>query len=318
MSDTLENSLSKEKLQQLITAIGSRPVEDTTKIEADEYDWRQPHCFTCEQTTKLDDFAKKMCKVIIRKFTNLCRGNFDVRVDSITQHFAKALLDQLLASEQNDHYIAFGTDPDRPCGLVAIPAQTALALVAQLLGDTEVEKDAKTELSQLEESILLDIATTIVEAFSEAHDSYTFQPAENIVRKLLPLDLEGAEELCKITLKIQKTDADETEVSILVLCETLEPVVGKTEQETGQSPAEKISKAVLARLQKTSVSVAAQLTSTVLDFKELMSLQTGDILLLNKRVGEPVELIVDDRVAFLGQPAKSAGNYAVVVTETIL
>ncbi len=47
-----------------------------------------------------------------------------------------------------------------------------------------------------------------------------------------------------------------------------------------------------------------------------MSLGVGDILLLDKKTDEPVELVVEDRVLFRGRPARSGGKYAVVITET--
>jgi flagellar motor switch protein FliM len=317
MSNTPANSLSKEKIQRLLAAIGSRPAEDTAKIEAADYDWHQPRRFNREQLTRLDDFAKKMSKVIVQKFSTLCREDFNVKVDSVTQHFADKLLDQALNGEQNDYYLAFGTSPDQPCGVIGISPQAAFVLVTQLLGDTDSEKDSKTDLSQLEESLLFDIACVIVEALSDAHAGWAFQPAKNIVRGLLSLDLQGTEEFCRIALNIRKADSDGAEAYVLILSSSLEGVVGKAGQQAGQFPAEKISKAIFCHLQKMSVSVTARLSSTVLNFEELMNLRTGDILLLNKRVDEPVELLINDKTFFLGRPAKSAGNYAVLVTETV-
>jgi flagellar motor switch protein FliM len=46
-----------------------------------------------------------------------------------------------------------------------------------------------------------------------------------------------------------------------------------------------------------------------------MGLRPGDILLLDKKVDEPVELIIQGQTFFRGRPAKSAGRYAVVITE---
>ena len=63
------------------------------------------------------------------------------------------------------------------------------------------------------------------------------------------------------------------------------------------------------------VSITAQLASTVLTLEEALNLEAGDILLLDKKVNEPIELITSGRTALLGRPAKSAGKYAVVITE---
>ena len=47
-----------------------------------------------------------------------------------------------------------------------------------------------------------------------------------------------------------------------------------------------------------------------------MDLQPDDILLLDKRVDQQTELIVGGRTVYYGYPAKSAGKYAVTITNT--
>jgi flagellar motor switch protein FliM len=291
-------------------------MEDTTQIEATDYNWHKPHCFTRSQLHMLDDFTKKTAKTIAQKFATLCHGDFTATIVSTTQHFANELLDQALESEQNDYYLAFNWALSRhPCGLIGIPLKTAFIWATQLLGDVESKEDSRTDLSQLEESLLLDIAFAIVEALSDS--DCDFQPAKNIVRRLLPLELKGTEELCKITFNVKKSDSDDTEAYLLILCDDLEPVVGKTAQTVDEFSAEDISKAILNHLEQMSVSVNAQLASTVLSFDEIMSLQVDDILLLDKAIDKPVEVMVNDQMAFRGRPAKSAGRSAVVITERI-
>ncbi|GAH75686.1 unnamed protein product, partial [marine sediment metagenome] len=58
MSSARNNDLSRKKIQQILAALGSGPImEDTTQIEAAEYNWHQPHCFTRSQLHMLDDFT---------------------------------------------------------------------------------------------------------------------------------------------------------------------------------------------------------------------------------------------------------------------
>ncbi|MHC4622281.1 MAG: FliM/FliN family flagellar motor switch protein [Planctomycetota bacterium] len=307
--------LSRAKIQQLLAIVGSEPTEDTAETDASEYNWHEPHSFTQEQLNKLDDFTKRMSKMIAYKFSALCPGEFSVKIDSVTQHFADRLLDEALTTKQNDYYLAFGPDPDRPCGIIGIPTQTAFAWATQLLGDTEPEKDTSRDLSQLEESLLLDVATVIVEALGDTHSTCAFQSAKAIVRRLMPLHLQGTEELCKIAFSVKKSDSDETQAYLLMLCTTLEPIVGKASQDAGRLSDDDMSKVILERLQQIRVSVTAQLASTMFTLEEIMNLQAGDILLLEKGIDEPVELIIEGRSVLSGQPAKSAGKYAVVISE---
>jgi flagellar motor switch protein FliM len=64
------------------------------------------------------------------------------------------------------------------------------------------------------------------------------------------------------------------------------------------------------------VFITGKLASAVLTFEEIMDLQPDDILLLDKKVDQPAELIVGDRTVYYGSPAKSAGKYAVAITNT--
>jgi flagellar motor switch protein FliM len=307
--------LSRAKIQQLLAVVGSEPADETAKTDASEYNWHEPHSFTHEQINKLDDFSKRISKMILQRFSALCPGDFSVKIDSVTQHFADKLLDEVLDAKQNDYYLAFGTSPDHPCGLIGIPTQTAFAWATQLLGDTETEKDTTRDLSQLEESLLSDVARVIVEALCDADSGCAFQPAKAIVRRLLPLELQGAEELCKISFSIKKSDSDETQAYFLIFCDTLEPIAGKASPDTGRLSKEDTAKAILEHLKQICVSVTAQLASTTLTLEETMNLQVGDILLLEKGIDEPVKLIVEGRSVLSGRPAKSAGKYAVVISE---
>lgn len=309
------NNLSKEKIQQLLTAVGSGPMEDTTDIEATEYNWNKPHCFDRKQLNKLDNFTKKVAKEMAVKFVDFCHSQFDVTVVSTKQHFAAELVDQTIESGQDDYYLAFGTDQSHPCGLISIPTKTAFIWATQLLGDPESEEeDSGRDLSQLEESLLLDMLSALIEVFSQK--IWDFQPAGNIVRRLFPLELKGTEELCKITFDVKKTNQEKSsEAYVLILCSELETAVGKAEQTVGEFSAEDISKAILGHIQQMPVCITAQLASTVLTLEEIMSLEVGDILLLDRKVNEPIELITSGRTAFLGRPAKLAGKHALVITE---
>ncbi len=308
------NNLSKEKIQQLLIAVGSGPMEDTTGIEATEYNWNKPHCFDRKQFNKLDNFTKKVAKAMTVKFVDFCHSEFDVTVVSTKQHFATKLVDQAMESRQDDYYLAFGTDQDHPCGLISIPIKTAFIWATQLLGDPESEENSGRDLSQLEESLLLDLLSALIEAFSQ--NIGDFQPAKNIVRGLFPLELKGTEELCKITLDVKKKNQESgSEAYILVLCSKLESVVGKAAETVGGFSAEDTSKAILGHIQQMPVCITAQLASTVLTLEEIMSLEVGDILLLDKKVNESIELVVSGQTAFRGRPAKSAGKHAVLITE---
>jgi len=280
------------------------------------------------------------------KFTQLYHSDFNVTITSTTQHFAGELFEQILSSGQNDYYLAFGPNQQTQRllgedksggGFISIPAQTAVAWAKQLLGDPAPEKDASAEpsskaLSQLEESLLFDIASAIVESLSISLPAtggpladYNFQPASELVKGSAPslLQGQGTAELCKITFGVQKAGSEDNagtplrgnQAHLLIPANMLAPIVGKITETDKKLSAQDISKAIFEHLQQMPISITAQLAVAVLTFEQLISLRPSDVLLLNKAIDEPVELIVEGRTLFRGQPAKSSGQHAVVITE---
>jgi flagellar motor switch protein FliM len=314
MSSTATRNLSREKIQQILASIGSQKVDQSDKVEAAEYNWRQPHCFSNEQLKKLNNFTEKLAQSCAEKFTKLYNTDFNVTITLTTQHFAE----EFIASNKNQggYYLAFSSEPDQPFGLVGIPDKSAIVWASQLLGDTSSVENSDRGLSELEESLLFDIACGIVKAFSDSYENYDLQPSNKIVKGQMPIELEGTEELCKITFSVEKTDSkNSSEAYFLILCNELKLVVGQNVQTDRDSSGKTVAKAMLGYVHKLPVPITARLASTVFTLEEMMSLHVDDVLLLDKRLNEPVELIIEGQTIFCGRPVKADGNHAVVITE---
>ncbi len=318
MNSVHAGNLSREKIQQLLTTVGSEPNEDKAQMEAADYDWQQPHYFSSEQLSKLDELTKEAAKEMAEKFAKFCNNDFDITIVSATEHFAAELRSQ--DESMQTYCLTFGSDQDRQYGLICIPAQTAFIWATQLLGDSESNEDSERELSQLEESLLLDIASALIEAFFSHCENCDVKTGQSLDKKPLPLELQDTDALCKITFQVRKTDQENgSDAYILILCSELEPFVGKTSKAADRTSAADSSKAILEHMQPIKVSIRARLASTVLTFEQIVNLRPNDILLLNKRIDEPLELLVGGRTVFRGWPAKSDGRHAVVIaaeTET--
>jgi len=204
----------------------------------------------------------------------------------------------------------------QPWGCVGIPHQTALAWATQSLGEAKPDEASARSLSQLEKSLLLDIASLFVEALCESYDGYDFHAIGDIVTGQFPLDLESTKELCKVTFNAKQAGSQAAAKAYLLMpCDKLLPVTKTITKTTHQFSAEDVSKAIIGHLHRMRVSLTTQLGSGTLTFAELMSLSVNDILMLDAPVSEPVKLFVQGLELFKGQLAKSAGKYAVVIIE---
>jgi flagellar motor switch protein FliM len=319
MSTQLPDNLSRDKIGQLLSAVGSKPAQDTVEVQVTDLDWHRPRCFTDNQLETLNSLAKQIADAIADKFIYFFQSNFDVTISSTRLYFAGELTNELLAGAKNSYYLAFGPDQEHMCGFLGIPQQTTSSWLTLLLGDSGSEKDSTNELSQLEESLLLDLAIAVIKAIANTmKGSQNLQPAKTLAKAQLPVELQGIEEICKIDLIFKKADNESSsEAYFIVPCSLLSPIVGKKSRAGSNLSAADTSKAILAHLQQVPVSVTVRLTHTMVSFEEIMSLRPCDVLLLNKHIEEPIELIVEDQTIFRGRPAQYAGKKAVVITESL-
>ena len=93
MSNKSDNDFGRKKIMQLIAAIGSAPNDDL-QIEAPEYNWQQPHCFSTDQLKILGDFSKKLASIATNKLNSFCQSDFTITLESTDQHFAEELFSQ--------------------------------------------------------------------------------------------------------------------------------------------------------------------------------------------------------------------------------
>lgn len=314
MISSVSNNLSKEKIQQLIAAVAASPNEEAEQIESHEYNWLEPHYFNITQVEMIERFMQKVGTVIAGKFADFNNCKFEVKIVSIGQHFVNDLFNPDSEDERNDYYLPFGEEK-RFYGLVGLPQQTAIAWAKQLLGDEKSEDDSNRELSQLEESLLLDLVHSMVNALSNLHPTNQFKKADYLIKGQWPLELQDTEELCKVSLEFSKAESEEKRTAyFLIPCDKLDTLTGKLSHSDRRFSEEEISNAILECIKDMNITVTAQLASTMLTFEEIINLQVDDIFLLDRRVDEPIELLVDDMTVCYGWPARSSGQYAMVVT----
>ena len=315
MSDSITDSLNIKKIQQLLEAVGVESDEDTmNNIDAIEYNWNQPHCFNRKQLIRLDNFTEKVTVAMAEKFTDFYHSDFNITITSNTQHFAQSLFNP--NEKKDDYYVGFGDREGHPVGLIGIPTTTAAIWATQLLGGSLSEANTEKELSQLEESLLLDVCSALVKAISNSHSEYNLRPTGNIIKGALPFALQDGDIFCRISFNVKRVDSEiSSEAYLLMLCSQLESIVQQNNEAAIEPTADEISKVISNYVKQMPVTITAQFDSVTLPFKEIMNLSIGNILLLDKKAGDPVELILDGKTFSRGQPAKSTGKYAAVITE---
>jgi flagellar motor switch protein FliM len=317
MTDASVHHLSRAKIQRLLTAVGSTTAQAQVQPqpEATEYNWRDPHYFTEDQRNRLAAVMSQVAALLSESFVHFYGTESNVTPVSITQHYAGDL-DQQIKLEHS-FCLTFGPDAKHPCGFLAVDTETALNWVTLLLGDSQTENDPERRLSALEESLLSDVVVAATEAFlGSLRPQVECTHGANVAKGFPAVSYQSTDEICVIVFAVKSADASKTSQMCFVLpCRTLAGLVGKSVQAAAKTTPEEIERIMMEHLQQMPVTVTAKLSSTWLSFEEALDLGQGDIVLLDKRIDEPLDLIIDNHTIFQGRPARSGGQYAVLITQ---
>lgn len=312
MSPTGTENLSRDKLQRILAAIGAKAADDSSQnMDVPEFDWRQPRYFTLEQLVKLKDFAEIAARAATEEFTRLYQGDCRVSVVSTGLHFSQTFGEE---KEQPCYYIPFGMNSQSPIGALCIPKTTAFIWTGLVLGGTAPDGDADRELSKLEESFLLDIAAELVNAFAKIYGSQ-LHPDSRLLQDWSSVKLHGSEELFEITFESARTDSEDggVQASFLMCCDKLESAAGEPASTNEKLSEAQIANAILEHLHRTPVTVRVRLGTTRLPFKDMVDLQVNDIVMLDKKISDTVDILIENRLLFAGYPAQSGGKHAIVI-----
>ena len=317
MTASSASNLSTAKIQRLLQAVGSAPTTVEPDGEVVLYDWRDPHYFSEDQRNRLAALMTQVAALLSDRFAHFYKSEFNVRPKSIAQHFVADLVRQI---DPNQGFsLSFGPDPEAPCGLLLVASETALGWATRLLGDSEGNDDPDRPISSLEESLLADLLTAVAETvLSPLRDQQELHIGADLSKGCPTMSYESTDAICRIIFEVQQTGTDEkAEISFVMPCSLLAPAVGKLLLAETQPSQEQMAQLLMEHVQQMPVTVTARLASTRLCFEEILDLGPNDILLIDKPVAEPMDLIVDGRAVFRGRPARSSGQFAVYVTECI-
>ncbi len=310
-------NMSKDRIQQLLKAVGSQPQADDSSIECTDFNWNEPHYFGKDQLGKLDMFAANLAVTLSEKCSAFCRTQFEVEIISITQNYGRDFTAESGENQNKGYYLSFGSGPGKEFGVLEMPEKFAVLWSKQLLGDSDTNEGEGKELSQLEQSLLYDLASVLVNAISAVNSKIESNPTNSIIIEQIPIKPKENEEICRISFSInQKGSQVKSNASFIIPCVKLEAVTGKNKYSQAESAGQDFSKIILEHISTVSVCITAQLACSQFSFEDVMNLQIDDIIMLDKQIYEPIDLLINDHIFGNGLPVKSDGQYGIKIAAT--
>ncbi len=308
---TSQRDSDLEVLRSLVRAAGGSDQRVHSDVETVDYDWRVPAHFSQDQLAKLNELAASLAEGISGALGGHLGKQVAFEAEPAAQYFRLGL-DEVL-SGTSDFRTVLGAG-EEPSGVMLLDAKAAVGWVTRLLG-AEAKDDR--ELSGLEADLLADTAAVLIEATSEALREAGGEgigligsPSKD------PIELPGGDDAEYCTFFF-KTDAssEQAEVRLAIFCGLLDPIAGADANDPSDSPQAADSRSImLEHFARVPLTAAAMVGRAELTVRELMSLEPGDVILLPKRLNDPIELCVGGTVISSGRAVVSSGRSAVEIS----
>lgn len=308
--------VSREKLLRIFSRLARGSAASArTPVAATDCDWTAPHHFGPDAIILLDGLARRVGLALAKCLEESAHKDAEVIYDRLCEHYAARLSEQISVSD-GPYTANLMNESQHRIGCVVTPFETAVFLVAQTLHDPEAAVGQDGLFSALEESILADLLGVLEETLTRVLNEYAqlkVQPGQAPARGEWQIDARQMDDLCELRYRIRH-GGQEYPFSVVLESRLLDPFAGQPAYFKTMAP-EKTQVSLLEQVRRASVLVSAVVCETTLDLGAMMELEPGDILLLGKKVHEPMDVLVNGQSCFRAYPAARNGKLALVITE---
>ena len=319
--------LSQSEIDSLLDAVSSGQVEaDELKEEDGEssvevYDFKHPSKLSRDQLRTLRMVYEGFGRLFSTALSTQLRTMVDTEVTSIEQlsydEFTRSLPQPTIMAIC-DFYPLHGEF------IIEMNPKIAYTIIERLFGGPGGSIDKVREFTDIEEVVLKKINKILLDSFSEAWDN---------VIELKPRlqELESNPQFTQIVpnndmvilASLECTIGDvEGLVNICIPYIVLEPIVSKLSAQYWFSTTRKEATGenindMKNRLSKVNLPVVAELGTAEITVGELLDLSVGDVIRLDKKAKEDIDVFVNDNHKFTGKVGKSASNLAIEISSMV-
>ncbi len=316
--------LSQDEIDALLSTVAVAPVEEEKSDLAQQaqlYDFKHPERISKEQIRTLRTIHDGFSRMFATYLSTNLRTLVDVNLLSIDQVTFSEY--SLSLSVPNALYLLKMTDLEGKA-LLEISPQFLLFIVDRLLGgmgDTDVEV---REVSQIEQNVVLRVINTIVNLLND------------VWRQIYPLNLtldgfEADPQFVQITrssdtvaiifFDIRVRGATFT-MNLTFPYFTLEPIMNKLSAQsmlalTGRRVERGEVGVIRDRVKSSQLTIQAILADTTMSIRDFINLQVDDLLELERRTTQPLEIMVGGKLKYFGSPGKLGRHRAIRVIRSI-
>jgi flagellar motor switch protein FliM len=327
----MSDVLSQNEIDDLLTALSTGEV-DVKDIEEDKkerkirkYDFSRP-----------DKFAKDQLRTL-----EIIHENFSRLLNNFLSGYLRTYIEVDVISVQSLIYTEFSNSISNPAILgivefapfsgqiiIDVSSDIAYAMIERVLGgsgkNVQASKESRT-LTEIEMILLRNILIKFINLLKEPWGNIVeLRPKlENIeTNSQFAQIVSPAESIALITFNLKIGDI-EGMVNICIPHFVIEPILPSLSSRLWFATTNKKDvtdeerDALESGISKSKIQLSAVVGGSTISVSELLNLQNGDVILLNKNVEESLEIYVENKLKFLGKPGIKKKNVAIMITDVV-
>ena len=318
--------LSQDEIDNLLKALSTGELDademkNTDERQVKDYDFARPAKFSKEHLRTLEIIFEHFGRLLATNLPAYLRKSVSVDVVNsevvIYSEFSNALSNPVLLG-------VVGMDPLMGNVIMEMASNLGFAIVDRLLGGVGNSLEKERDFSEIELSILERVFTICVNLLHE--------PWENVVEITPRLNrietnsqfaqiISPSETIAIVTINLKIGDVEGL-MNICLPYTTFEPVMDKLNTKYWFSTMkEKDSNSYEAAIENiidnALIPMKAVLGTSKINVQDFVNLQLGDIIRLDRKVDDELEVYVGNIKKFKALPGYSDNKYAVRVTEIL-
>lgn len=319
--------LSQQEIDQLLNNMQSGQVDGgpSTQVnrEAVPFDFRLPNRISKNQIRTIrnihENFAESFSSFLMSKLQSI----ININVISVDQIYYS---EYVLSVSNPACLYTFGIEHTDIRGILEFSTDLAFTLVDRLLGGGGGGSKKSKVITPIEQKVLVEVVTRVMKDLRKSWqiiDDFEF----SIDRFEPDIDFaqitSQSESVLLVTLEIFIGDQSYL-MNVCFATYAFDSILSKLSNQNmstirpvkyhGGISAKMIIKQHLAA---TELGVSVLFGKALLTFRQLMELENGDVIILDKKVGEEVDVKVNQKVLFKGSTGNVNGHKAVKVTKKI-
>ena len=318
--------LSQDEIDNLLKALSTgeldaEEMKNTDERQVKNYDFARPAKFSKEHLRTLEIIFEHFGRLLATNLPAYLRKSVSVDVVNsevvIYSEFSNALSNPVLLG-------VVGMEPLVGNVIMEMASNLGFAIVDRLLGGVGNSLEKEREFTEIELSILERIFTICVNLLRE--------PWENVVDtspRLIRIEtnsqfaqiISPSETIAIVTINLKVGDVEGL-MNVCLPFTTLEPVMDKLNTKywfstMKEKDSNSYEAAIESIIDNALIPMKAVLGTSKISVQDFVNLQLGDIIRIDKKVVQELEVYVGNIKKFKALPGYSDNKYAVRVTEVM-